>query len=96
MNAIKLKFICTASSKKDCRYWSVMPVKKRCEGCEIYLTGGRSEKRCGGVSNPCDWFYPCCRYDENGQCRYTLLKVNKMVLEFKKMGVVVELKGEKK
>ena len=95
MNAINLEFICTAESKRDCRFWKVVTKKERCGNCDVYKRGDfdKSPECCVDY---CPNYLPRCKYDDSGECRYTLPKVNRMVLEFKKMGVVVELKGEKK
>ena len=83
-----IKFPCTATSKSDCHGWKLVPKKERCGKCENY-----------GI-NPdcyaCYNFYPRCRYNIGGQCTSETIKAQRMIKEFKEMGLIIDIKGVKK
>lgn len=90
MNGVSSSYMCTASSKKDCRLWVLEPVKIRCNGCEIYEHSDRKkDSPCGRCPN----YVARCKYDDCGVCTSSVAIVNRVVLDLKQVGLDVKIFG---
>ena len=88
---MNIRFYCSARSKRDCTYWSVVPRKERCGGCTIYMRGEYGTGICNIDS--CLEYAPKCEYSIHGECTSEMCKANAMVRELKSMGLEAKITG---